>query len=233
MSRTARVEVSRELAAWMEGGDTTLGGLVDAFRERAFAVVFVMLLGVPALPLPTGGVTHVFEVVALLLALQLMTGRDELWVPKRWRGLRLATTGRFARTLLGGVRRLEHVSRPRLWPLAGRRASNALFGLVVAVLSVAAFVAPPFTGLDTLPALGAVLVSLGVLLADLVRGRARQRRCRRRRHRGGGAVGGAAAIALATPRVSSSSPPAPPPAVHGARGHLAGGAACKIDHLND
>jgi hypothetical protein len=33
---------------------------------------------------------------------------------------------------------------------------------------VAAFVAPPFTGLDTLPALGVVLVSLGVLLEDFV-----------------------------------------------------------------
>ena len=32
--------------------------------------------------------------------------------------------------------------------------------------SAAAFLAPPFTGLDTLPALGVVLISLGVLLED-------------------------------------------------------------------
>jgi hypothetical protein len=31
-----------------------------------------------------------------------------------------------------------------------------------------AFLAPPFTGLDTLPALGAVLISLGVLLEDVL-----------------------------------------------------------------
>ncbi len=30
----------------------------------------------------------------------------------------------------------------------------------------AAFLAPPFTGLDTLPALGVVLLSLGVLMED-------------------------------------------------------------------
>jgi len=30
----------------------------------------------------------------------------------------------------------------------------------------AAFLAPPFTGLDTIPALGVVLLSLGVLLED-------------------------------------------------------------------
>ena len=33
--------------------------------------------------------------------------------------------------------------------------------------SVAAFLAPPFTGLDTLPALGVVLLSLAVLLEDI------------------------------------------------------------------
>ena len=32
---------------------------------------------------------------------------------------------------------------------------------------MAAFVAPPFTGLDTLPALGIVLISLSVLLEDV------------------------------------------------------------------
>ena len=30
------------------------------------------------------------------------------------------------------------------------------------------FLAPPFTGLDTLPALGVVLLSLGVLLEDII-----------------------------------------------------------------
>ena len=33
---------------------------------------------------------------------------------------------------------------------------------------IGAFLAPPFTGLDTLPSLGIVLLSLGVLLEDFV-----------------------------------------------------------------
>ena len=37
----------------------------------------MILLGVPALPLPTGGVTHVFEVITVLLAAQLVVGRDD------------------------------------------------------------------------------------------------------------------------------------------------------------
>ena len=36
------------------------------------------------------------------------------------------------------------------------------------VTTAGAFFAPPFTGLDTLPALGVVLLSLGVLLEDVI-----------------------------------------------------------------
>ena len=43
-----------------------------------------------------------------------------------------------------------------------------MFGLLVAGGSIAAFVAPPFTGIDTLPALAVVLISLGVLLDDFL-----------------------------------------------------------------
>ncbi len=40
------------------------------------------------------------------------------------------------------------------------------FGVLALAGTVGAFLAPPFTGLDTLPALGVVLLSLGVLLED-------------------------------------------------------------------
>jgi hypothetical protein len=43
-----------------------------------------------------------------------------------------------------------------------------VFGLVALGGTAAAFLAPPFTGLDTLPALGVVLLSLGVLLEDVI-----------------------------------------------------------------
>ena len=38
------------------------------------------------------------------------------------------------------------------------------------VLVVTAFAAPPFTGLDTIPSIGVVLISLGVLLEDPILG---------------------------------------------------------------
>ena len=69
--------VSTELERWLQSdGEKTLGSLVELFEEKSFAILFVLLLGVPALPLPTGGATHVFEIIAVLLAAQLIAGRD-------------------------------------------------------------------------------------------------------------------------------------------------------------
>jgi hypothetical protein len=163
------MRVSDELELWLHGeSDKTLGGLIDVFEKRSFAIVFVVLMGVPALPAPTGGATHVFEVIALLLALELIAGRDQIWLPRRWRARKINTDGRFITALLKAIRRLERISRPRLRFLFGHRLSNAAFGLAVAGGCIAAFLAPPFTGLDTLPALGVVLLSLGVLLEDFL-----------------------------------------------------------------
>ena len=163
------LSVSRELERWLESDlEKTLGGLVELFEEKSFAILFVVLLGLPALPLPTGGATHVFEVIAILLALQLIAGREHIWLPERWRRLELAgpRQQRFVTGLMKFIRGLERFSRPRLTFLFDHRLSNIVFGLLVIAGCAGAFLAPPFTGLDTLPALGVVLLSLGVLLED-------------------------------------------------------------------
>jgi hypothetical protein len=164
-------QVSAALERWLASkDDKTLGSLIDLFEDKSFAIVFVLLLGVPALPLPTGGATHVFEVIAMLLALELIVGREEIWLPRRWRELELAgdRQQRFIAALMKTIRRLERLSRPRLRFLFDHRVSNVVFGVLVVGGSLGAFLAPPFTGLDTLPALGVVLLSLGVLLEDVV-----------------------------------------------------------------
>jgi hypothetical protein len=164
------MSLSDELERWLAGdGDRTVGSLVDLFGHRSFAILFVLLLGVPALPLPTGGATHVFELIAMLLALQLIIGRDQIWLPQRWCALSLAgpRQQRFIAALMRMVRRLERVSRRRLGFLFAHRLSQIAFGVLALGGSLGAFLAPPFTGLDTLPALGVVLLSLGVLLEDI------------------------------------------------------------------
>ena len=164
-------KVSDQLEGWLTSdGDKTLGSLIALFEEKSFAILFVLLLGLPALPIPTGGATHVFEIIAVLLALQLIAGRDEIWLPRKWRARPLVgdRSRRFMSSLMKMIRRLERLSKPRLRFLFKHRLSNIVFGVLVIGGTVAAFFAPPFSGLDTLPALGVVLLSLAVLLEDIL-----------------------------------------------------------------
>ena len=46
--------------------------------------------------------------------------------------------------------------------------SAAIFGALTLAFTLAAFIAPPFSGLDTLPSLGVVLLALSVLIEDVV-----------------------------------------------------------------
>jgi hypothetical protein len=164
-------KVSDQLERWLQAdGPRTIGGLVDSFGSKSFAMIFVVLMALPALPLPTGAVSHVLEIVTMLLALELCIGRDEIWLPERWkkRELKGATGAKLTNGLVSRIHWLERFSRPRMADLLDQPVIRVVFGAVVLGLALTAFLAPPFSGLDTLPALGIVVMSLGMLLADIV-----------------------------------------------------------------
>jgi hypothetical protein len=158
---------SDELEEWLKGGGRRrIGDLLGKFGTRSFAVLFVVLMALPAVPAPTGAVSHALEVVTMLLALELIAGRTEVWLPERWKKKELPGSSKFTTRLLKILRWLERFSRPRLSGLLERRVAHVLFGVIVLGLSLTAFLAPPFSGLDTLPALGVVVISVGMLLGD-------------------------------------------------------------------
>jgi hypothetical protein len=167
----AEEKLSDQLERWFQAdGPRTLGNLTELFGEKAFAVIFVVLMAVPALPLPTGGVTHVLEVITMLLAIELIVGRRTIWLPARWKRLDVGGRGasRFATVLVKRIRWVERFSHPRLRLLFGHRVTGVVFGALVFSLSLIAFLAPPFSGLDTLPALSVVVLALGILLEDFL-----------------------------------------------------------------
>ena len=151
-------------------GDKTLLGLDQLFAEKAFAIIFLVLMALPALPLPTGGVTHITEIITMLLCLELIVGRRTVWLPKRWLKLNAGKhlSGRGGERLINIIRWFERLSRQRMAGLVSHRLVLSFIGLLILVLTVAAFVAPPFSGLDTLPALGVMVISLGLILEDVV-----------------------------------------------------------------
>lgn len=162
---------SEQLKDWLEAdGPKTLGALDATFGERSFAVAVLLLMFLPALPLPTGGITHVFEAITVIIAAQLVIGRRSLWLPKKWKHRELGgvTTEKALPWMMRRIRWFEKFSRNRGDGLFDNVWVRRLLGLIFIVFAVGAAFAPPFSGLDTLPAMGAVGVALGVILGDVV-----------------------------------------------------------------
>ena len=147
----------------------TLQSLEDDFAEKSFAIIFLLLMVIPALPLPTGGITHIFEIIVMLLALEQVAGRKSLWLPKRWRDKKLPNKLQTSAlpALIKFVSKVEKFARPRLSGVLNNDISVRLIGLIVFGMTLFAFLAPPFSGLDTLPSLSVVLISLAILFEDM------------------------------------------------------------------
>jgi hypothetical protein len=165
----ATEKFSDRLEKWLRSTKPkTLGDLQTVFEDKAFALAFLLLLFIPALPLPTGGISHVTEIIAMLLALEMIAGRRAIWLPKRWakRDLGKTTQKKALPFIMRRIRWFEKYSRPRLSGMLDQTAVRSFVGLTVFLLTLAAFLSPPFSGLDTLPSLGVVIIALGLILED-------------------------------------------------------------------
>lgn len=162
---------SDELERWLKSdGPKSLGALGDVFAEKSFAVAIVLLMLVSATPLPTGGINLVFQIIAAVVAAQMVLGRQTIWLPERWRQRELGgmTTGKAIPFIVRLVRWLEKYSRPRWAGLFHQRLFIRLVGVVLIAFAIAAALAPPLSGLETLPAMGAVVIALAIILEDIV-----------------------------------------------------------------
>ncbi len=168
---TTKRDFSDELEAWLKGdAPKTVGALSEEFGDRSFAVTILLLMFLPALPIPTGGLTHVFELITIIIALQMVLGRRTLWLPKRFsqRELGASITEKAVPFISRRIRWFEKYSRPRMAGLFSRRWFIRVTGLVIIVFTIGAVIAPPFSGLDTLPALGVVVICLAIILEDVL-----------------------------------------------------------------
>jgi hypothetical protein len=140
------------------------------FGEKSFAVIILLLMIVPALPIPTGGITHIFEIITVLLIGELLVGMKSVWLPQRWRQMKMGKVmkGKAIPLIINRVRWFEKRSNPRWRVLFNREIPFRLIWLAALVFTIFAFFSPPFSGLDTLPSLAVVLISLSVILDDVV-----------------------------------------------------------------
>lgn len=166
-----RGRFSDQLESWLKNDEPkTVGRLGEVFGEKSFAVTVVLLMFVPAVPAPTGGITHVFELITVIIGAEMVIGARTIWLPSRWRERELgdALTKKAIPFIARTIRWFERFSRPRLASAYEQTWFVRILGVIVVALAVSAAFAPPFSGLDTLPALGAVLVALSIILSDVL-----------------------------------------------------------------
>jgi hypothetical protein len=150
-------------------GELRISSLENVFGNKSFAVSVVLLMALPALPIPTGGISHIFEIVTMLISLEIIAGLDKLWLPKRLLGLSISA-GIKKRALPFITRRLKFVekhTRPRGRKYFVQSWFRRAVGVPMLMLAMLAFFAPPFSGLDTLFAMGTVLIALSLLMEDI------------------------------------------------------------------
>lgn len=113
-----------------------LGELVDAFGERGFGALMLFLGLLSALIGIIPGTTTVLGTPILLIALQLVIRRDQLWLPGR--ALRSSIDRAGYRNAIAKamtpLRFVERLSRPRLFVMTGQ-AAEVLIGVVCALLA--------------------------------------------------------------------------------------------------
>lgn len=141
------------------------GELLEAFHERGFGF-FLFLFALPgALPLPPMGMSIVTGLPMLLLTFQQTLGFHTIWVPKKMRAWTLPKkkVDEFIDIALPFCQKLEKYIRPR-WGGLTQGAWSHVIGFMGMVMSFSVLLPIPFT--NTVPGIGVVLMSVGVLMRD-------------------------------------------------------------------
>ncbi|MFS8117878.1 MAG: exopolysaccharide biosynthesis protein [Microcoleus sp.] len=162
---------SYRLENWLKNDSPkTITELIKVFGEKSFAISLLLLMVIPALPLPTGGITHIFEIIAILLSIEMLLGRQTIWLPARWQKTEIANIakGKTLSRVIKIIKWMEKYSKPRLRGLTQNIIFLRITALAFIIFTLTAFFAPPFSGLDTLPSLAVVLLALAIILEDIV-----------------------------------------------------------------
>ena len=160
---------SKELKGWAKGRQPkTLETLIHAFGERSFVVIMFLFMFFPALPLPTAA--HLFEAIVIVIAAEMVVGLKVIWIPRFLSSrvkLDRVVKSRFMDKLIAKIEWTESKASPYGVKVFSAPLVNRVLGMVIITFCLAAFFAPPLSGLDTLPAIGVVFISLSILLENI------------------------------------------------------------------
>jgi len=144
----------------------TLENILDLAGERIFGFLFVILSLPSALPVPAPGYSIPFAIVMFFLAVQLIIGRKEPWLPSKFANRPIKTTmaQKFIKAGIPFLQKIEAVSGPRLSFVCTTFPGKVIIGIAIALMST--FMMIPIPGTNTLPAIGIFVTGFGLLEDD-------------------------------------------------------------------
>lgn len=147
-----------------DGTRISVGEIVTALRDRSFAPLMVIFAAPNVLLFIPG--SSVFTAVPLmLLAVQLILGRPDVWLPRLIadRAIERTSFERIVSVAVPWVERVERLARPRWWPASFVWAER-LVGVATLILAIFLFLPIPFA--NGLPALSIIMLALGLSERD-------------------------------------------------------------------
>lgn len=145
--------------------DVKLVDLLESFREAGFSVLLILFAAPIALPLPALGIAQVLATPLLFLSAQLALGFRSPWVPEKLgnKTIKRETLVKVSQMMIPYLQKVEHLLKPRIAFLSSRL-GDKIIGIVCLICSISIAIPLPFT--NTVPGMGIVIMSVGLLERD-------------------------------------------------------------------
>ncbi len=164
-AHTSLAETLESILASEHEDGPSIGEITDAVGEKGFGLLLIVLSLPSALPVPAPGYSTPFGIVIALIALQMLLGRQTVWLPTRLQRIRIKPS--LAHKMIGAaskfLRTIEHLIRPRqLWI----RSRTGQSGLAIVILIMACLMMLPIPLTNTAPAMVIFLIGIGLSEED-------------------------------------------------------------------
>lgn len=158
--------VLTDLDAGLPEDRVSVSYLLEAFHERGFGFMLLILSIPMALPIPVPpGINVILASPLILLTAQQALGRRTIWLPETIKKRTVKSSK--LRTVLSGslpwFQRLEKIVRPRM-EFMTRGVFSYFIGVFGLIMALSVCVPLPLT--NTVPSLGIALMSVGVISRD-------------------------------------------------------------------
>jgi hypothetical protein len=135
--------------------------ITGAVGEKGFGLVLIILSLPSALPVPAPGYSTPFGIVIALIALQMMSARQTVWLPQKLGKIRIKQ--KLANTMLGSASRflnmIERYIRPRQRWIRSR-IGQATLAIIILIMACLMILPIPLT--NSAPAMVIFMIGVGL-----------------------------------------------------------------------